>query len=231
MSGEKQVPTIRVLLADDHLLVRTGLRFIIDAQPDLEVVAEAGDGEEALRLALETRPDVALVDLSMPGPRAARTIADLVRECPGTRVLVVTVHDDPASLRASLAAGASGFVVKKAADTLLFAAIRTVHGGHLFVDGTRVDPAGAGDPIHASESQGHHLRLSRRERQVLLMLARGHTNAEIANLLDVSVKTIETYRGRLSEKLGLRGRAELFRFATQSGLLHPDEVDPSDIKV
>jgi two-component system, NarL family, response regulator NreC len=207
---------IRILIADDHAILRSGLKMLIAAQPDMEVVAEAADGAEALRLAIESRPDVALVDLTMPGPPSSLVIQEIVRRAQPARVLVLTMHDDPAYMQSSMMAGATGYVVKRAADAELLTALRAVHRGRTFVDLTR--KAGMENSPAASHP-GRTTPLSPRETQVLQLLAQGHTNQEAADMLGVSVKTVETYRSRLGEKLGLRSRASLFRFAVEAGLL------------
>lgn len=205
---------IRLLLADDHAILRAGLRMLLNAQPDMLVVGEAGDGEEAVVRALATRPDVAIVDLSMPGPSGVETLQRLRREVPMTRLLVLTMHDDPAYARMALAAGAVGHVVKDHESSTLLAAIRAVHRGRAYVQvGAAVQPAevGAAPPPRPPE-------LSRREHEVLGLLARGHTNREVARILALSVKTVETHRARLSDKLGLQGRADIVRVAMGLGL-------------
>jgi DNA-binding NarL/FixJ family response regulator len=190
---------IRLLLADDHAILRAGLRVLLDAQPDMTVVAEAADGHEALDRARVNRPDVAVVDLTMPG----------------MSLLVLTMHDDPAYAGLTLAAGATGHVVKDAESSELLAAIRAVHHGRTFVHtGSGVD---SGTQLESATMVVPPL--SRRERQVLELLARGHTNREVAQRLTLSVKTIETYRSRLSEKLNLHSRADLVRLAMDLGLL------------
>jgi two-component system, NarL family, response regulator NreC len=206
------VTKIRVLLADDHAILRAGLRMLLAAQPDMTVVAEAADGEEAVRRALATRPDVAVIDLTMPGLSGVETLGRLRREVPATRLLVLTMHDDPGYARVALAAGASGHVVKDAESAELLTAIRTVHRGRTFV---RV---GAGAPATLPPASAAP-PLSPRERQVLGLLVHGHTNREVADRLSLSVKTVETHRARLSEKLGLHSRADLVRFAIELGLL------------
>ena len=206
---------IRLLLADDHAILRAGLRVLLDAQPDMTVVAEAADGHEAIDRARVNRPDVAVVDLTMPGMSGVQTLERLHREVPATRLLVLTMHDDPAYAGLTLAAGTTGHVVKDAESTELLAAIRAVHHGRTFVhtgsdvsDGAPTESTAAGVPP-----------LSRRERQVLELLARGHTNREAGERLHLSVKTIETYRSRLNDKLGLQSRADLVRLAMDLGLL------------
>jgi DNA-binding NarL/FixJ family response regulator len=195
--------------------------MLISSQRDLEVVGEASDGDEAVRKAVALRPDVALVDISMPGAGGIKTIERIRQAVPTTRVLVLTMHDVPAYLRASLAAGASGYVVKRSADSDLLAAIRDVHRGR-----TVLDPSLSARVVHgslrrrgaAAPATSTAALLSQREREVLELVAQGFTNQQIADHLGLSVKTVETYRARLVEKLGLQSRAELVRYALDSGL-------------
>ena len=211
---------IRILIADDHAVLRAGVAMLLAAQPDLVVVGEAADGTETALRARELQPDVVLLDLSMPGPASGDVIRQVLRASPASRVLVLTMHDDPAYLASAMLAGAVGYVVKKVADTELLQAIRAVHAGRTFVDLTRTSEshprpvAGRNDPGRVVPKD-----LSGREVEVLRLLARGHSNQQVADQIRVSVKTVETYRTRLSEKLGLKGRAELYRFAVESGLL------------
>lgn len=211
---------IRVLIADDHAVLRAGLRLLINAQADLEVVGEAGNGSETLHQTRALVPDVLTLDLSMPGGSVIPIIEKLRREIPQTRVLVLTMHDDPAYLRTVLAAGGSGYVVKKAADAELLTAIRAVHQGRAFVN-LDLD----GGPPAPLEAPGT-AALSQREREVLALLAQGHTNQVIADRLYLSVKTIETYRTRIADKLGLKTRADLVRYALEMGILAPGKTDP-----
>jgi two-component system response regulator NreC len=209
---------IRILIADDHAVLRTGLRMLIGSQRDLDVVGEASDGDEAVRKAAALRPDVALVDISMPGSGGIKAIERIREAAPATRVLVLTMHDMPAYLRAALAAGAAGYVVKRAADSALLAAIRDVHRGR-----TVLDPALAASVVQSGlrrrgATTSPATPLSQREREVLELVAQGYTNQQIADHLGLSVKTVETYRARLVEKLGLQSRAELVRYALDSGL-------------
>jgi two-component system response regulator NreC len=203
--------------------------LLIGAEPDMEVVGEAADGAETVLRARTTSPDVVLLDLSMPGGRGMQTIEELVRRAPGPasppRVLVLTMHDDAASMQAALLAGASGYIVKKAADIELLMAIRAVHRGRTFVDLTR---PGEEPVARRSPAGGNPKPLSPREGEVLRLLAQGHTYQEAGDHLGVSVRTIETHRKRLSDKLGLRTRAQLFRFAVQAGLLEADAARPAD---
>ncbi|HYV37833.1 MAG TPA: response regulator transcription factor [Gemmataceae bacterium] len=210
---------IRVLLVDDHAVLRAGLRMLLNAQPDIEVVGEAADTREALTLACATRPDVMTLDLTMPGGGSIPLIERLRQDCPQTRVIVLTMHDDPAYLRAVLAAGGRGYIVKTAADSDLLTAIRAAFQERIFVDlqlGEKNTPAKTESYTHGAKSLASNL--SQREREVLTYLAQGHTNQEIADQLFLSVKTIETYRARLTDKLGLRTRAELVRYAQGIGL-------------
>ena len=211
---------IRVLIADDHAVLRAGLKLLIGGESDMEVVGEAADGPEAVRLTKAASPNVVLFDLSMPGARPTQTIGELVRITPRPRVLVLTMHDDPVSMRTALLAGASGFIVKKAADIELLTAIRTVHRGRTFVDLTR--PGGPVPDVsfrHNGSPAVEQPSLSPREGEVLRLLAQGLTNQEVADHLAVSVTTIATHRKRLTDKLGLKSRAQLFRFAVEVGLI------------
>jgi two-component system response regulator NreC len=218
---------IRVMIADDHAILRSGLRLLVNAQADLEVVSEAADGEQAARAARETRPDVALMDLTMPRTGGMRALQEIVRTCRGTRVLVLTMHDDPAYLRSALAAGASGYVLKRSVDADLLAAIRAVHRG-----GTFVDPSLANvlveDMIAKKGAKAGRNILSDRELQVLRLVARGYSSQQIAKQILVSVKTVETYRSRLAQKLGLRTRSDVVRFAVQMGLLSPETLEAEE---
>lgn len=208
---------IRVLIADDHAIVRGGIRLLLEAEDDLGVVGEAADGVEAVRLARDADPDVVLLDLSMPGPGGTRVIAAIRRQAPRTRVLVVTMHEEDAYVRSALDAGAAGYVVKHVDGSALIAAIRSVHRGRILVNISR--PA---DSPTAAPS----VPLSRRERQVLMLLAQGHSNRSVADRLELSVKTVETYRTRLGNKLGLRTRADLFRYSVETGILEPGAAAP-----
>ena len=223
------MPSIRVLIADDHAILRAGLRALLEAQGGFEVVGEVADGVEVSRKAGELQPDVVLMDLSMPGPPSGTVIRQVRRACPKARVLVLTMHDDAAYLASALSAGAAGYVVKKVADTELVLAVRAVHGGRMFVDLTQtVSPAR--NPFAEAERIGEERQapkaLSRREREVLQLLAQGYSNQQVAGQISVSVKTVETYRTRLRTKLGLKDRAELYRFAEESGLLDTEPVEP-----
>ena len=219
---------IRVMIVDDHAILRAGLRMLVNAQADMEVVSEAPDGGKAVQHARETKPDVILLDLTMPQVGGMKALQEIARNCPETRVLVLTMHDDPAYLRSALAAGASGYLLKRAVDAELLAAIRAVHRGGVFVDprlasvlvqdvlAKKGAKAGAAQPVNI---------LSDRELQVLRLVARGYTSAQIAKQIAVGLKTVETYRSRFAEKLGLRTRSDVIRFAVQMGLLTPETLE------
>jgi two-component system response regulator NreC len=219
---------ITVMIADDHAILRAGLRMLVNAQTDMEVVSEASDGEKAIEATRETKPDVALLDLTMPRMGGMKALEKIVRDCRKTRVLVLTMHDDPAYLRSALAAGASGYLLKRAVDAELIAAIRAVHRGGIFVD-PRLASVLVQDAVAKGKAKAGFRRpvsiLSARELQVLTLVARGYTSREIAKQIFVGVKTIETYRSRLTEKLGLRTRSEVIRFAVQMGLLTPETLE------
>ncbi len=219
---------IRVMIADDHAILRAGLRMLVNAQADMEVVSEAADGEKAVQTARETRPDVALLDLTMPRVGGMKALQGMARECRETRVLVLTMHDDPAYLRSALAAGASGYLLKRAVDAELIAAIRAVHRGGIFVD-PRLANILVQDVLAKRSTKTGSTRpadiLSHRELQVLSLVARGYTSTEIAKQIFVGVKTVETYRSRLAEKLGLRTRRDVIRFAVQMGILTPETLE------
>jgi len=219
---------IRVMIADDHAILRAGLKMLVNAQPDMEVISEASDGEKAVQIARETRPDVALLDLTMPRVGGMQALQQMARNCSDTRVLVLTMHDDPAYLRSALAAGAAGYLLKRAVDAELLAAIRAVRRGGIFVD-PRLANVLVQDVLAKSGTKAVPKRpvniLSNRELQVLKLVARGYTSTQIAKEIFVGVKTVETYRARFAEKLGLRTRSDVIRFAVQMGLLTPEALE------
>jgi two-component system response regulator NreC len=222
---------IRLLVADDHPVVRAGLRMLLAAQPDMEVVGEATDGDVAVARALQLKPDVVVMDLAMGGMDGLAATREIVNRLPHTKVVVLTMHDNEEYLRQALDAGATGYVLKEAVDTEIAVAIRVVQRGEVFLypSFTRVllgDLIQAEEADDRSEPNGYEL-LSEREKEVLRLVALGDTNREIAERLFLSVRTVETYRARLMEKLNLKSRGELVRYALRKGL-RPDEVgDPS----
>jgi two-component system response regulator NreC len=212
--------SVRVLIVDDHAVVRSGLRLLLDAEDDIEVVGEAGNAREAVFETRSLKPDVVLVDIVMPGESGIEATPALLKEAPGAKVLVLSMQDDPRYVREAFGAGASGYVLKEAADAELVAAIREVAGG-----GNYVHPA-LGARLVAAEAEAQARAesdpLSDREREVLRLLALGHTNQEIAKMLYISVRTAETHRAHIMQKLRLSTRAELVHYALAQGLLEED---------
>jgi DNA-binding NarL/FixJ family response regulator len=212
---------IRILIADDHGIVAEGLKHLIEAQPDMEVVALVGDGREAVQQAREVQPDVVLMDLSMPELNGADATRAILERDPRCRVIVLSMYSQREYVRRALKAGAAGYVVKRSAAKEVVEAIRAVHAGRRYLS-PRVADVVLED--YADEKQDDPLsRLSAREREVLQLLAEGRTGAQIAERLSLSQKTVETYRARLVEKLGIRDLAGLVRFAIQKGLVSLDE--------
>jgi two-component system response regulator NreC len=217
---------IRVLLADDHAILRSGLRMLINTQPDMEVAGEAGDGEEAVRKARELRPDVSIIDITMPKAGGLKAAAEIGHHPGGSRVLVLTMHPEPAYLRTALSAGVLGYVLKKSVDADLLSAIRAVHQGKTYVDSEMASYVvqrafGAPSPPSPKEPP---IPLSARELEVLRRVAEGYSSREIAAQIFVSTKTVETYRARIAEKLGLKTRAEMVQFALESELLSTEKL-------
>lgn len=211
---------IRVLLADDHALVRAGVKMMVESQADMRVVGEAADGDEAVSLATRLEPDIVLMDLSMPGRSGVAALEEIKDKRPETRVLVLTMHDDQAYLRSVLAAGGDGYFVKQSAHTELIGAMRTVLRGRSYIGvslGGGLREVAHPDPGNTGRTGRD--KLSPRETEVLAELARGYTNKQIAGKLGLSIKSVETYRSRLSDKLGFRHRADLVRYALDAGLL------------
>jgi two-component system, NarL family, response regulator NreC len=213
---------IRVLVVDDHAVVRTGLRRVLDAEEDIETVAEAPNAERAVFEAMEHRPDVVLLDVVMPGKSGIEGMPALLQAVPETKVLVLSMQDDPRYVREAFEAGASGYVLKEAADTDVVGAVRAVAAGERYVHpalGARLVAAEAAERRRAEQDP-----LSDREREVLRLLALGHTNQEIAEMLYISVRTAETHRAHIMQKLRLQSRAELVRHALSEGLLDEEQA-------
>lgn len=213
--------TTRILLADDHAVLRSGLRLLIDSQPDFTVVGEAGDGAEALVKARELKPDLIVLDLNMPGLDGLGALPLLRKDNPQTRVLILTMHDDGNYLQEALRAGAAGYVLKRAADAELLMAIRAVMRGETYVHSAMTGKLLQNVMPEAAphEQDNPWKTLSDREHDVLRLVALGYTNAEIAETLFLSVKTVETYRARGMEKLNLQTRAQLVKSALNYGVL------------
>ncbi|HLZ29234.1 MAG TPA: response regulator transcription factor [Chloroflexota bacterium] len=214
---------IRVLLADDHTIVREGVRLCLEAMGDIEIVAEAEDGQIAVQLANQLRPDVAVVDLTMPRLNGVEAIRQIRRDLPDTEVVVLSVHDSEPYVVQALRAGAAGYVLKRNAATELAAAIRAAHDGQAYLHPSiarRVIDDYL-SRIHGSEDAASepHERLTPREREVLQLAAEGHSTRAIAGLLCLSTKTVEHHRASVMTKLGLHGQTELVKYAIRSGLV------------
>jgi DNA-binding NarL/FixJ family response regulator len=211
---------LRIYLADDHAVVREGLRALVDRQPDMEVIGEAGDGRTAVEQAKELHPDIVVMDISMPELSGTAATQQLTAAAPDVKVLALTVHEDKSYLRQLLRAGASGYILKRAAATELVHALRTVASGGLYLDPTLAQKV-VGGFLHQPSGRGipQAVELSERELEVLRLIAEGHSNKEIAARLDISVKTVETYKSRSMEKLGLENRAAIVAYAVQRGWL------------
>lgn len=208
---------IRILVVDDHAVVRSGLRLVLEREEGIEVVAEAGTADEGIRAARLEKPDVVLLDVVMPGRSGLEAAAEIISASKGARVLVLSMQDDPTYVREAFAAGASGYMLKEAADTELVQAVREVANGGRYVHptlGARLAQAEVEAARRAADDP-----LSEREREVLRLLALGHTNQEIAKQLYISVRTAETHRAHIMQKLGLGTRAELVRYALANGML------------
>ena len=208
---------MRLLVADDHGIVRAGIRLLLERQHDIEVVAEAADGVEAVEQALATRPSLCILDVAMPrmtGLQAARAIRS---HLPDTRVLMLSMHDDEHYLFEALKAGASGYVLKREADQDLVGAIRAVAGGEAFL--TNAAERSIIRQWMADGAEGPVVPLTPREEQVVKLIAEAHTNAQIAEILHLSEKTVESHRGNVLRKLGMRDRVELVRYAIRRGLV------------
>jgi DNA-binding NarL/FixJ family response regulator len=210
---------LRVFVADDHPIVRNGLRSHIESQPDIEVVGEAADGVDAVRGVLETRPDVAVLDVSMPLLSGADATARIREECPGVRVLALSAHEDAGYVRQMLAAGAAGYVVKRAAAAELVRAIRVVASGETYLDPSVAGPLLSGLARKPAWAALAVAELSDREAEVLKRIARGDPVKQIASFLEIGTRTVETYKARAMEKLGLKTRADVVRYAVQQGWL------------
>jgi two-component system response regulator NreC len=208
---------IRVVVVDDHAVVRSGLRLLLGAEEDIEVVGDAGNARDAVFAVRAEKPDVILLDVVMPGESGIEALPKLLHEAPGAKVLVLSMQDDPNYVREAFAAGATGYVLKEAVDAEVVGAVREIAAG-----GSYIHPA-LGARMVAADAKARAAAdadpLSEREHEVLRLLALGHTNQEIAKLLHVSVRTAETHRAHIMRKLGLATRAELVRYALAQGLL------------
>jgi len=221
MNWRKSLSKIRVLLVDDHMVVRIGVKALIDSEPDMEVVGEAGNGVEAIEQARALCPDVIVMDISMPEMDGLEATRRIRQEMPACRTLILTVHAQEKYLFPVLKAGGAGYVLKSTVDTELFDAIRIVAkgGAFLYPSATAMLLEDYVEQLQSGPQMDAYESLSEREREVLKLLAVGHTAAEAADQLSLSPKTVETYRTRIMQKLNLHGRADLVKYALARGLL------------
>jgi DNA-binding NarL/FixJ family response regulator len=207
---------VRILIADDHGIVRSGLRLLLDRQADLEVIDEAEDGVEALEKVVAERPDVAILDVSMPRMTGLQATHEIKRQAPDVQVLILSMHDDERYLFEALRVGASGYVLKRAADQDLLDAVRATARGEPFLTASAQQTL-----IRDFLAHGEQPELTPREQEVVKLIAEAHTNKEIAEILHLSEKTVESHRANVLQKLGMRDRVELVRYAIRHGLVEP----------
>jgi DNA-binding NarL/FixJ family response regulator len=208
---------LKVLIADDHGIVRSGVKLLLDRQPDIEVVAEAEDGVDAVEKVIEHRPDVAVLDVSMPRMTGLQATHEIKQHAPDTQVLILSMHDDERYLFEALRAGAAGYVLKRAADQDLVDAVRAAGRGEPFLTAAAQQTL-IRDFLERGDQPGE---LTPREQEVVKLIAEAHTNKEIAEILHLSEKTVESHRARVLQKLGMRDRVELVRYAIRQGLVEP----------
>ena len=208
---------MKVLIADDHGIVRSGVKLLLDRQPDIEVVAEADDGVDAVEKTIELHPDVAVLDVSMPRMTGLQATHEIKQQAPDTQVLILSMHDDERYLFEALRAGAAGYVLKRAADQDLVDAVRAAGRGEPFLTASAQQTLIRDFLDRDSEPQ----ELTPREQEVVKLIAEAHTNKEIAEILHLSEKTVESHRARVLQKLGMRDRVELVRYAIRRGLVEP----------
>jgi two-component system response regulator NreC len=216
------MPT-RILIADDHGILRAGLRALLNGEPNLEVVGEAPDGDEVLRLTRILQPDIVLMDISMPGCGGIEATQRLKELQPDVQVLILTVHEDKELLQEAIRSGASGYIIKRAVESELVNAIHAVLRGDLYVHPAMTRALFTGTPSAPASHQATVETLTPREVEVLRLLTQGYTNREIADLLTLSVRTIESHRANIMGKLNLHSRVELVRYATQHNLFKPEK--------
>jgi DNA-binding NarL/FixJ family response regulator len=217
---EQIMNQMRVFLADDHAVIREGLKSLIRSQTDMIVIGEADNGRTALSQAIKLRPDVVVMDISMPELNGMLVTERLKQECPETKVLVLTVHEDKGYVQHMLKCGVSGYILKRAVVEELISAIRTVATGNIYLESSLAEKVlGNYAHKHSVGESSAHGELSARETEVLRLTARGYGNKEIANKLAISTRTVETYKGRLMEKLGFRSRVDIVRYAIDRGWL------------
>jgi DNA-binding NarL/FixJ family response regulator len=211
---------MRILIADDHGIVRSGLRLLLDRQPDMQVVAEAGDGAEAVEMALRERPDLCILDVGMPVLTGLQATREIKSHAPDVTVLMLSMHSDERYLFEALKAGASGYVLKAEADQDLVAAARAVGRGEAFLTNA-AERSMIRDWMQGDDNGGPREALTPREQEVVKLIAEAHTNAQIAEILHLAEKTVESHRANVLRKLGMRDRVELVRYAIRRGLVEP----------
>jgi len=211
---------VRVLIADDHGIVRSGLRLLLERQPDIEVIAEAADGAEAREIAVRERPDLAILDVRMPKLTGLQVTRELKKQAPEVSVLILSMHDDERYLFEALKAGASGYVLKTQADTDLMEAIRAVERGEPFLT-PAAQQALIKDVLARGRQSEDEEELTPREEEIVKLVAEAHTTRQIAEILHLSEKTVENHRANAMRKLGMRDRVELVRYAIRRGLIEP----------
>jgi DNA-binding NarL/FixJ family response regulator len=217
---------INILLADDHRIVREGLHALLKAEPDFNVIGEAGDGLEALKLIRKLSPDVVVLDLMMPGLNGLEVARQISKQMPQTRIIILSMYDDEGFVLKALANGVSGYVLKDAGSFDLVQAVREVAAGHRYLSPPLSDRAiEAYQQIYRAGTLDKYETLTTREREVLQLTAEGHTNSEIATRLGISVRTAETHRSRLMHKLGAHTQADLIRYALRRGIIPMDKAD------
>ena len=214
---------IRILIADDHGLLRAGLRALLNGEPDLEVVGEAADGDEAMRLARTVQPDIVLMDIHMPGCGGIEATRRLKVLRPDVLVLILTVHEEKSLLQEAIRAGAAGYIIKRAVESELINAIHAISRGDLYVHPAMTRALLNGTTARRDDDRFAVEEPTPREVEVLRLIAQGHTNRQIAEILAISVRTVESHRANLLGKLHLRSRVELVRYAMKHGLLQPGE--------
>ena len=213
---------IKAVIVDDHAVVRSGIKLLLEREEDIEVVGEAGNAKDAVFRARALKPDVILLDVVMPGESGIEVLPTLLKESPETKILVLSMQDDPRYVREAFAAGAAGYVLKEAADVEVVSAVTEIAAGGRYVHPTLGARLVAAEAEAQAAAEADHL--SEREREVLRLLALGHTNQEIAKMLYISVRTAETHRAHIMQKLGISTRAELVRYALSHGLLEDQEA-------
>jgi DNA-binding NarL/FixJ family response regulator len=213
---------IRILLADDHRMMREGIRALLERQPNIQVVGEAADGREVVRLAMQLCPDVVVMDISMPLLNGIEATRRIKRECPSAQVLILTVHESEDYVTQLLTAGASGYIMKRAAAEELIDAIGVVHGGEVFLHPAiaKVVVTDYVRRLKGDSETGDRGVLTTREREILQLIAEGYTNREIADTLHLSIKTVQNHRSKIMNKLDLHNRGELIKYAIQHGIIH-----------